>query len=1114
LRRLVPYRRAAGGEPAELPDIIDRVRRRWRARLLLNGLARSLLAGLAVFVVSAWLLDFWYYSDAAVWSLRLLTMVTLAALLWRFVLRPLRRRVSETLVALYLEEHEPALGSIVLSAVDAQRSAAQELSPQLVERLVERAIDACARIDYGDAVEQRNLRAALARFGGAVLVIATLAILQTDMLRFGAKALLMPWTGVSEYSPYEIDLQPGNIEILRGGDQMIRATIAGYDGGDVVLFKSEDAGASWQALPMTAGSAQGVYETFLFDLKQPLDYHVRAVDQQSPTFRVTVADIPAIESIALHYHFPAYTLLAPETTKGSGDITALRGTRVAVEITPTIDIPGGELLLDDGRRLALTRAGNGAWSGEITVQDDAAYRVTLLRSGGIFVDASPEFRITALDDKHPSVSIPSPGKDTRVSMIEEPLMRIRANDDQGIASLELVLSVNGEDEQVVKLLDETQAALRNPQVDAEHVVYLEELELEPGDLVSYYVKAVERAPAARAKTVTSDIFFYQVRPFSTNYHNAEQGGGGGGGGAQGGQRQGHLSEQQKQFVIATFKMIRDRDQFSEESWLETLALLATAEARIRDRVEAILRRIGSRPFVMIDTRYKELLDELPQAVKAMTRVEEQLAASEVEAALADAQVALKHLQRADAAFRDINVSLASRGGAGGSAGSEDLANLFRLELDKLRNQYETVRHGQQQQPAQEQVIDETLERLRDLARRQQREVEHRIRRQDQAAGGAADASQLALAEELEEMARQLEKLTREQPNARLQQSISQMRGAAEAMRGATANGGGGGGIDQARQASDRLREAERLLDQGRLQKLSEEIERRLHQAERVEKNQATIKREVSELDETWNRHSEARLQQIDERKRVLAEDLARLENDLGNLTTMAREEQPAANESLKQAIRALREHRLHDRIGRTRTMMQLGEKEAALDNESEIHKGIGELRGHIESALANVGESDGRNLARALEQMRSLAREMRFLRERQAGAGGARGGAGSADGPGAISREAAETMQRQLEDIAERSDELGRGLIDQGIASGDIDPVLDRINEWANAHNGGRDSTASELALRALMELEYRLRQRLGDRQSRGLLISDPSELPQDYEELIAEYFRKLGAAE
>jgi hypothetical protein len=669
-------------------------------------------------------------------------------------------------------------------------------------------------------------------------------------------------------------------------------------------------------------------------------------------------------------------------------------------------------------------------------------------------------------------------------MIEEPLMRIQANDDQGIASLELVLSVNGEDQRVVPLLPGAQASIRNQQVDAEHVVFLEDLGLQPGDLISYYVQARDRAPQAQSRTATSDIFFYQVRPFSTDYRNAEQGGGnGGGGGGQGGQQQGHLSEQQKQFVIATFKMIRDRDQYSDEVWRENLEVLATAEARIRDRVEAIVRRIRGRSIVRVDERYQVVLEELPRAASVMVEVEESLAATEIETALADAQVALKHLQRADAAFREINVSLARQRGGG------------------------TVQRGQQQQ-APEQVIDETLERLAELARRQQQEVERRIRRQGQPESGASDANQLALAEELEEMARQLERLTREQPNSQLQQSISQMRDAAAAMRRAAGSGNGGGSIEQARQAADRLSEVQRLLEQGRLQKFSEEVERTLRQAELVEKKQAVIKREVSELDEQWGQRLEDQLQKIEDRKRELAENLTTLEGELSKLTTAARDEQPRASQSLKQAIRASREHRLHDRIGRTRTMLQLGEKEHAIANESAIQKGIGQVRENIESALANVGESGDRSMARSLEQMRALARELRFLRERMPGTGAS---SGSSDGSGRFPRADFESIRRDLEDIAARSGDIGRELLEQGVESGDIDPVLEKMAQLADPQNGGVETVDSERALDALMALEYKLRMQLERPAVPELLVSEPAELPPDYAEMIAEYFRNLS---
>jgi hypothetical protein len=1108
------WRNQADGRPA-LSAVIERIRQRWRLRLLANGLVWTLSLATAVILVSAWLLNAWHFDPSAIWLLRFVSVFALVALVLQFCVKPLRRKVDDVRVALYLEEHEPGLQSLILSAVDARRTELENLSPRLVDQLVERALDACARVEYGDRVEGQKLHQAGSKLGLTLLVMIGLVLWPPGFLQTGAPALLQPWSSAHEVSPYRIELAPGDIEIARGDDQLISARIDGFDGGDVRLFTSRDDGESWQQKTLAATNEVGRYESFLFDLNQDTDYYVTGAGRQSPTHRIAVADIPAIESIGLRYHFPAYTMLPAETSQGSGDIVALRGTRVEVLIEPTIEIPGGTLQLAGGRQIDLQRGDNATWIGEITVQQNSSYQVTLQRASGIPVDASPEFQISALDDKFPSVSIVSPGRDIKVSMIEEPVLKVRAADDQGIAGLELVMSVNGEAEQRIQLMPTQLEPGAEQQVDADHIVYLEDLGLRPGDLISYYVNAAERAPADETRIATSDIFFYQVRPFSNNYRRAEQqGGSGGGGGGQGGQQRGHLSEQQKQFVVATFKMIRDRNTYSDAAYRENLELLVTAQARIRDRVEAIVRRISSRAIVQTDKRYRVILEELPLAAEAMIEVEQQLPQAEIEAALTEAQIALKHLQRADAEFRDINVSLANRGGgAGSNTGTEDLANLFQLEMDKLRHQYETVQRGAQQPPPGE-LIDETLDKLRELAQRQQQEVERAMRRQGQAQNSSASQQQLALAEELEALARQLERLSRTQPNPQLQQSINQMRNAAEAMRRAatSATGGAAGGVGQARQAAQNLREARRLLDQGRVRQFSEKIERSLRRAELAERKQAAIKQEVAELDEKWGTRLEAQLEELTQEKQALREALTDLESELSSLTTTAKEEQPRANQSLKQATRASREYRLHDRIGRTRQMILLDEREHALNNETEIQKGIGQVREHIETALENVGEQGTRGLERSLEQLRDLARELRYLRQRAAGT--ANGPGTDADAAGRNDFDGNPGGYAELNDIAERTREIGKALLDQDVPAGDVDPVLAQIEELTRAQNNKiipASSAQYELALRALMELEYKLRDKFDKPEYPELLISEPTELPDDYQEMVADYFRKLS---
>ena len=88
-----------GGKPG-LAAVIERIRQRWRLRLLLEGLFWTLAFAIALLLLASWLLNQWHFAPAAVWSLRLFVFVSLVGLVFYFCARPLRRSVSDLRVAL------------------------------------------------------------------------------------------------------------------------------------------------------------------------------------------------------------------------------------------------------------------------------------------------------------------------------------------------------------------------------------------------------------------------------------------------------------------------------------------------------------------------------------------------------------------------------------------------------------------------------------------------------------------------------------------------------------------------------------------------------------------------------------------------------------------------------------------------------------------------------------------------------------------------------------------------------------------------------------------------------------------------------------------------------
>jgi hypothetical protein len=393
----------------------------------------------------------------------------------------------------------------------------------------------------------------------------------------------------------------------------------------------------------------------------------------------------------------------------------------------------------------------------------------------------------------------------------------------------------------------------------------------------------------------------------------------------------------------------------------------------------------TRGITDMDGDFATISDSLKKALEEMGPAEEKLAAKDPDDALPPEQRALQHLQRADAYFRDVQVSFQSGGGGGGQAASaEDLADLFELELDKLRNQYETVERGAQQSADNE--VDEALQRLQELARRQQQENE-RLKRQAnrlQPPGGGGGTGQRDLAEETEELARKLERLAREQSIPNLEETARRLQQAADSMRQAGARGEAGA-LAEGLSALDKLKDARRLLDKNRSVRLDRDMEDAREQMERIQSQQEKVASEVNKLAEEGGEGRGAsgeRLQRIFERKDELAEGVESLESHLDRMAREGRSEQKEAARKIQEAANSIRDTKLKEKIRYSKGVVQGRSPDYAQNFENLIGEDVENLRKKLEDAAGAIGKTEETKVTEAIDQTRDLVRNLESLSER------------------------------------------------------------------------------------------------------------------------------------
>src|SRR4029078_8579564 len=130
---------------------------------------------------------------------------------------------------------------------------------------------------------------------------------------------------------------------------------------------------------------------------------------------------------------------------------APRGTTDIVHATTTMPVKGGRLLIEGKQPKPLVLNGDGTLSVPIQVVANGFYKLELQTEAGDFIPGSLDYTIDVLDDRPPTIKFEKPGRDTKVTAVDEVFTQVQATHDYGVSSVDLMYSVNGGPEKTIAL---------------------------------------------------------------------------------------------------------------------------------------------------------------------------------------------------------------------------------------------------------------------------------------------------------------------------------------------------------------------------------------------------------------------------------------------------------------------------------------------------------------------------------------------------------------------------------------------------------------------------------------------------------------------------------------
>ena len=1025
----------------DLRRLLTRVRRRWITATSMRACARAVSVALMVLVVVLATDRFLEPADATMVVLAIAACVLSVTFAFR-TLWPLRRTPSDTQVARFIEEQCPDLEDRLASATEIAGAADTSVLGELV------LVDAAARarsVNLDSVVASDHVRGSILR--GAAATAAFLVVFAAGsgpVSRIARTA----WLYAFPYS-VTLEIEPGDVRIVVGEPVTIVARLEGTFGAPFrtppsVMVTNVD--GTDHTLEMKA-TAEG-YQAVMPSIEADLTYHVAAATLVSDEYRVTALFPPKVARVDVAYQYPAFTLLPPRVETDSGDIYAPEGTEVTLTVRTDKMVRRGDLVLESGGRLPLVPLDDGTLQAAFTVSEDDTYRIAVVDDDGLSSSADVDYFIRTVLDRPPEVEITRPAGDRDITPLEEAVIEASASDDFGLERFDLVYAVVGEPGRAISFLS-------GPSRDAtgRYTVYGEELELEPGDFISYYARALDTNTGDGAGEVRSDIYFLQVRPFDQEFEGAQS------------QTSStmdageiaNLAEVQKEIIVATWRL--DGQAPSEQRTADVDAV-ADAQEELRWATSRMAQRLLSRGRLsspQARNRSSAEVQAMSDAVAAMAEAEIGLRANETSRAVPLEMEALNQLLKAEAEVRRRQVSTQQNGGGrrGENQAREDLSALFDQEL---RRDQETNYESRPSSPEEEDDESEAQRRLRELAERQQD-----LSRDQAELAGREDAI------EAEERRRQLDRLTREQNELReeleaLARDLESLRQNADGQQQADAG-----------EISDRMRRAMSDLRRGDLSQAARQSQQaadRLQDLQRQMAGQsgendaalAELQREAQHLAELQRqiasdtRQSEPgaagdeRRVSVATRGDELADQVDSFEQRMDLLvpetSDIAREALHEASDGLRAANVAGETRELAARLRRPATPSGTGDTEggaevAAIADEIDA---LAEVLDQVAERLAAAGEQDAtaQRLAEELEDAQGLRKSLEAI-EAQLTQPADGGGVSSPDTPGASQDPDSSGAPGQAEIDTQPSDGSRQPTQAAGSANSELAALQDRL---------------------------------------------------------------------
>ncbi|UCF15319.1 MAG: hypothetical protein JSW59_18085 [Phycisphaerales bacterium] len=906
-----------------------------------------------------------------------------------------------------IERQHPEARALVLAAIEQEPEGPDGRLGYLQESVIGEALRHGAKHDWLRSVPRRKLMIAKCS------QVASLLLLLLVLSRTAPPAVyVLAGKGPPARKGYTITVTPGDTSTELGAHVVVFARFDELVPPQVDLLYGP-VGEEPQKIVLSKNLEDPVFGGIIPPVNRELLYHIEYAGKRTGDYRISIYEHPALTRADARIVYPEFTSLPEKVIRDTRRVSAVEGSQIDLTFILNKAVTKAKLVGKEGAPLNLTVDSEhpNVYTTTITATEDRRYELHLADDRGLANKVPPRFAIDVHKNLPPELKPVFPNRDIMASPLEELSLEAEVSDDYGVIGYGLSYALAGTQSKNFTLGESVQADQKQL---IQYLLAMEELQAQPDQLLTYSFWADDIGGGGTTRRTFSDMYFAEVRHFeeifrqsqssqSQQRRNQQQQGN------QQGQRQDQLAQEQKQIILATWNIKRQTDQAGDvqEQHKNDIEVVRQSQTDVLEKAQSALGEArdpaAAEALTKAAKHMQQTLEHLGEAIKSAS-------ATGLTPALGTEQLAYQELLKLRR--RDSQVARgqsSSRSSRSGGAAARSQQQLQQLELRDRQDRYETERPAQSQEQAQQREDLQVLNRLRELARRQN-EMSEKLKELE------AALRQAETEQQKQEIRRQLKRLREEQLEALRDVDELQQRMESPQNRRRMA--------DAAEQLSDsrsRIRQSAEELEQGmvsravtsttragrELEEMRDEFRRRT--SGQFNDRMRQMREQAQQLDERQTEIADQIQGQLDQRQKTLVDsgdsrelayridqqkkDAEELIEQMKEVSEQSETSEPLLSKKLYDTVRQAGTSNVDRSLEATSQLLRRNFLRQAQEVERPANRGIEQIRKGVEEAAESVLGDEAESLRAAQRRLDELIRQVDEEARRARGASRGQGDA-------------------------------------------------------------------------------------------------------------------------